>query len=182
MATAGSETAPHAAGLDRSVAFSYDARERDTNMLKMTCCLLALLISLLACTEQPTSGLSPHFTGGTLFRNDRLTVTVGPQTDSVLADDPKAYLPTIEDVTFTIDDADADLPVDIEEFWGKGGWHHSAHFTAPEDARRIEVHLRVLYDGRPFEMTTVFERRINPTINPNVKWHAIRGDAKPLEN
>jgi len=91
------------------------------------------------------------------------------------------YLPTIEDVTFVIDGADADLSMEINEFWGKGGWHSGVSFTAPEDAQKIKTRLRVLYDGRPFEMTSVFKRRINPTINPDHKWHATHGDTVPLE-
>jgi hypothetical protein len=156
--------------------------------IKKAFCVLLLLTSLLGCTEQqPTPELSPRLlpslTGSTLFRDDQLHVDVRPQAKWGPTEDmrDRYYLPTIEAVTFVIDGADVDLPVEIGEFWGKGGWHSTAHFTVPEDAQEIETRLRVLYKGRPFEMTTIFKRRINPTINPDDKWHATHGDTVPLE-
>ena len=147
-------------------------------------CMTILATAMLGtgCAHrQPASGRPPHLRGSTLFRDDRLEVTVGPQSDSVRADDPKAYQPIIENVTFIVDGADVDLPTQIDGGWGKGGWYRWVNFTAPEGAQKIEAQLHVLYDGRPFEMTTVFERRINPTLNPRVKWHAVHSDVVGLE-
>jgi len=84
-------------------------------------------------------------------------------------------------VTFFVDGENIELPVDMEGGLGKMGWFRTVDFTAPEDALEIIARLRVLYDGRPFEVTAVFERCINPTVNPDIKWESNVSDAVSLE-